>query len=115
MNIVRKTYDWVLHWADTPWGVTALFIIAFVESSFFPVPPDVLLIALCLGIPKKSFKYAAIATAGSVLGAMFGYLIGQFAWLQESGDFTPFANFFFDNIPGFTHEVYTSISQWYED
>ena len=115
MNIVKKAYNWVLHWANTPWGAMVLFIIAFMESSFFPIPPDVLLIALCLGIPAKSFKYALIATAGSVLGAMFGYGIGQYAWLQESGDFTAFATFFFDNIPGFTHEVYEKISMWYEE
>jgi membrane protein YqaA with SNARE-associated domain len=73
---MRKLYDWVLHWADTPYGTPALFILAFSESSFFPVPPDVLLIGLALAIPKKSFKYAAICTIGSVLGGMLGYLIG---------------------------------------
>lgn len=113
MNIIRKAYDWVLHWADTRWGVAALFILAFAESSFFPIPPDVLLIALCLGIPTKSFKYALIATVGSVAGAIAGYGIGHFAWL-DNGEFTAFANFFFDNIPGFTHSVYEKISVWYE-
>jgi membrane protein YqaA with SNARE-associated domain len=73
---MRKLYDWVLHWADTPYGTPALFILAFSESSFFPVPPDILLIGLALAIPKKSFKYAAICTIGSVLGGMLGYLIG---------------------------------------
>ena len=48
-NIVRRLYDWVLHWADTPYGVPALFLISFAESSFFPLPPDPLLLALCLG------------------------------------------------------------------
>lgn len=66
----------MLHWAYTPYGVPVLFIIAFAESSFFPVPPDVLLIALALSKPKKSFKYAAVCTVGSVLGGMFGYFIG---------------------------------------
>ena len=114
MNIIRKIYDWVLHWADTPWGVVALFILAFAESSFFPIPPDVLLIALCLSIPSKSFKYAAIATLGSVLGAIFGYLIGSYAWINEAGAFTSFAEFFFNNIPGFTTEVYHMIAEWYK-
>ncbi|MHC4463263.1 MAG: YqaA family protein [Planctomycetota bacterium] len=76
MRYLRKLYDWVLHWADTPYGTPALFILAFSESSFFPVPPDVLLITLALAIPKKSFKYAAICTIGSVLGGMLGYFIG---------------------------------------
>ena len=76
MRYFRKLYDWVLHWAYTPYGVPVLFILAFAESSFFPIPPDVLLIALALSLPKKSFKYAAICTAGSVLGGIFGYFIG---------------------------------------
>lgn len=76
MEYVKKLYEWVLHWADTIYAVPALFILAFVESSFFPVPPDVLLLSLALAVPKKSFRYAAVCTAGSVLGGMFGYLIG---------------------------------------
>ncbi len=60
MKIIKKMYDWVLHWAETPYAVPALFLLSFSESSFFPVPPDVLLIALAISIPKKSFRYAAI-------------------------------------------------------
>ncbi|HOJ71669.1 MAG TPA: YqaA family protein [Syntrophorhabdaceae bacterium] len=75
-NIIKRLYDWVLHWAETPYGTPALFILAFTESSFFPVPPDVLLIALCLSIPTRSFYYAFICSIGSVLGGAFGYLIG---------------------------------------
>lgn len=54
----------------------ALFLLAFAESSFFPIPPDVLLIALSLSLNKKAFKYASVCTAGSVLGGVFGYIIG---------------------------------------
>jgi membrane protein YqaA with SNARE-associated domain len=72
----RRLYDWVLSWAETPYGSWALFLLAFSESSFFPIPPDVLLIALAVAIPKKSFKYALICSFGSVLGGCFGYLIG---------------------------------------
>ncbi len=74
--MVRRLYDWVLAWAETPYGSWALFLLAFSESSFFPIPPDVLLIALAIAIPKKSFKYALICSCGSVLGGCFGYLIG---------------------------------------
>ncbi|MBI4436862.1 MAG: DedA family protein [Candidatus Omnitrophica bacterium] len=74
--MIRRLYKWVLHWAETPYGVPALFVIAFVESSFFPIPPDVLLIALAFSIPKKSFRYATVCTVGSVLGGMLGWLIG---------------------------------------
>jgi len=60
MSIIRKLYDWVLHWAETPYGTAALFILAFAESSFFPIPPDVLLIALALGARKKALYFALI-------------------------------------------------------
>ncbi len=76
MTIFKKLYDWVLQWAETPYAMPALFLLAFSESSFFPVPPDVLLIALALSLPKKAFRYAAICTFGSVLGGMAGYFIG---------------------------------------
>jgi len=74
--MLRKLYDWVLHWAETPYGSWALFIFAFAESSFFPVPPDVLLIALAISIPARALRYALICSAGSVLGGMAGYIIG---------------------------------------
>jgi len=69
-------YDWVLSWADSPHSTAALFVLAFVESSFFIVPPDVLLIALCISKQKKSFRYALVCSAGSVIGGAFGYIIG---------------------------------------
>jgi membrane protein YqaA with SNARE-associated domain len=78
-NWLKRLYAWVLHWADTPHGLTALVVIAFVESSFFIIPPDVLLIALCMGAPKKSFKFAAWCAVGSVAGGAFGYYIGYAA------------------------------------
>ena len=74
--MLRKIYDWVLHWAETPYGAWALFILAFTESSFFPIAPDVLLIALAVGKPEKGFQYALICSIGSVLGGCLGYLIG---------------------------------------
>jgi len=74
--MLRKIYDWVLHWADTPYGTWALFLLAFSESSFFPIAPDVLLIALAVAKPKRAFYYALICSIGSVLGGCVGYLIG---------------------------------------
>jgi membrane protein YqaA with SNARE-associated domain len=75
-NIIRRLYDWVLGWAETPYGTPALFTIAFAESSFFPVAPDILLIALDLSRPKRSFYYALLCSIASVLGGIFGYFIG---------------------------------------
>jgi membrane protein YqaA with SNARE-associated domain len=99
---MRRLYDWVLGWADHRYGAVALFAVAFAESSFFPIPPDLLLIALAVGAPLGAFRYAAICTAGSVLGGAFGYLLGsqffdlvgeplvrfysaedQYAWMQS--------------------------------
>ncbi len=67
---------WVENFATKPYAGLALFLIAFTESSFFPIPPDVLLIAIALLRPELSFRYALICSVGSVLGGMFGYLIG---------------------------------------
>jgi len=72
----RKLYNWVLYWAETPYGAWALFFLALCESFFFPIPPDVLLIALAVAISRKSFYYALICSLGSVLGGCIGYLIG---------------------------------------
>ncbi len=74
---LRRLYDWTIHWAETPYGPWALLLLAFAEASFFPIPPDVLLIAMALGAPKKSFRYAGICLAGSVVGGCAGYLIGM--------------------------------------
>ena len=76
MKFLKSLYDWVLSWADSKYGTLALFLVAFCESSFFIVPPDILLIALAVSKPKRSFYYALISTIGSVLGGMFGYFIG---------------------------------------
>jgi len=74
---IRRVKAWVEGYAEKPHAAWALFIIAFTESSFFPIPPDVLLIAIAVVTPRKAFKYALICSAGSVLGGMFGYLIGK--------------------------------------
>ena len=74
--MLRRLYDWVLHWAATPYGTWALFLLAFAESSFFPIPPDVLLIAMCVARPQRSFKFALVCSLGSILGGCLGYLIG---------------------------------------
>jgi membrane protein YqaA with SNARE-associated domain len=76
LRLLRKLYDWTVHWADTKYARYALFAIAFAESSFFPIPPDVLLIAMVISDAKKWLVNALICTAGSVCGALLGYLIG---------------------------------------
>ncbi len=115
MKLIRKIYDWVLHWAETPYGPVALFLLAFAESSFFPVPPDALLIALVLGARKKAFRLAANCTTASVLGALLGFGIGYFAWWNNPGEFSDIANFFFANIPGFTEELFYNVKDMYDE
>jgi membrane protein YqaA with SNARE-associated domain len=76
----RRLYDWVIHWSHTTHAQTALFVLSFAESSFFPVPPDVLLAAMSLGAPRKWFRFALICSIASILGGCLGYLIGMFLW-----------------------------------
>jgi membrane protein YqaA with SNARE-associated domain len=73
----RALYDWTMHWADTSWSLTALFLISLAESSFFPVPPDVLLIAIVAANTRRWLTAAALCTAGSLVGAVVGYYIGS--------------------------------------
>lgn len=112
MNIVKRLYDWMLSWGDSRWGALALFLFAFAESSFFPIPPDVLLIALCLGAVARSFRFAAICTAGSILGAMVGYAIGYFVWQNAAGEYTALAHFFFNHV--FSVEAFEKVGALYD-
>lgn len=114
MKWLRNLYDWVLSWAESSYGNLALFILAFIESIFFPVPPDVLLIALALGKAGRSFHFAAVCSVASVLGALVGYSLGYYAWIAPNGEFTGFAQFFFHNIPGFTEGLYYQIKELFD-
>ena len=76
MKALRILYDWTLSLAETRYALLVLIIVAFVESSFFPIPPDVLLIPIILAAPSRAFLVAGIATFASVAGGAFGYYIG---------------------------------------
>lgn len=105
-GMIRRLYDWVLSWADTPYGTPALFILSFAESSFFPIPPDVLQIALSAGKPRRAFWYATVSLVASVFGAVLGYYIGLGFWNATK-------DFFFTWIPGFTPEVFAYVEKLY--
>ncbi len=79
-NPIRKLYFWTLHWAATRHALPALGILSFAESSFFPVPPDVLLAAICFGEPRRWLRAAFWCSTASVVGGMLGYYIGWALW-----------------------------------
>ena len=75
-TLFRRLMDWTLGGANTPYAMLALFLLAVAEASFFPIPPDILLVALAISIPGRAFRYALVCSVGSVLGGCLGYLIG---------------------------------------
>lgn len=105
---MKRLYLWVLHWADTPYGTPALLLLAVAESSFFPVPPDVLQIALSISKPRRSFFYAAVSGLGSVVGGVLGWLIGWVFWSALGG-------FFQQYVPGCTPENIEYVGRLYND
>lgn len=99
----RRLYDWVISWADKQYASYTLFLVAFTEATIFPIPPDVLLLAMALGAPKKAFKFAIICTLGSVLGALLGYYMGWGLWgMMDS--------WFYLYVPGFSETVFLELS-----
>ena len=97
----------MLGWADTPYGTPALFVLSFAESSFFPVPPDVLQIALSVARPRRSFFYAAVSTVASVTGGVFGWVIGYALWTAAVQDF------FFQYVPGVNADSFAAVRELY--
>lgn len=106
-SVFRRLYDWVLSWAETRHGPAALGVLSFAESSFFPIPPDPLLMALALGAPKRALHFAMICSVASVVGGMAGYAIGWGFWAALD-------DFFFSYVPGVTPEAFESVRALYE-
>jgi len=109
----RRLYDWVLHWAKTPYGGWALFLLSLAESSFFPVPPDVLLAPLTLGARRKWWRFALSCSLASVVGGLLGYAIGHWLWWNGQS-YSDLANFFFTHIPGVTEENFELVKGKYD-
>lgn len=102
----RKLYHWCLHLAKTPHALLALFCISFIESSVFPIPPDVILVAMCFALPKKWIKFAFWCTLASVLGGMLGYLIG-WGFYELIG--RPIVEFYHGE------KIMANLNQWYNE
>jgi membrane protein YqaA with SNARE-associated domain len=105
-NFIRRLYDWTLSLSERKTSAGWLAGISFAEASFFPIPPDVLLIPLCLGAVRKALKFALICSIASILGGITGYCIGAFAWDNT-------AQYFYDYIPGFKESGFEKIKAWY--
>jgi membrane protein YqaA with SNARE-associated domain len=105
----RRLYDWVIHFAHTPHGARALAVLSFAESSFFPVPPDVLLAPLALGAPRKWFQFATVCSIASVFGGILGYCIGAFFWTAVG----PWAFAHLGGI-GLTQANFDKFHAWYD-
>jgi len=103
--VVKRLYDYVLSWSQRKHAPYALSVLSFIEASFFPIPPDPLLLAMCLGKPGRSLRYAFLCTLFSVIGAGFGYLIGWGLW--KSVD-----SFFFNYI--LSKELFDYVKLQYE-
>ena len=104
-DLMRRLYGWVVAWADKPSAEKALGGLSFAESSFFPIPPDPLLVAMVVGAPKKWFRFATITTLASVLGGIFGYIIG---WLAIGAVMPIIINVGYE-------EAYESAVQWFAE
>ena len=116
MNFIRKIYDWVINLSKKPNGGRSLAIISFSEASFFPIPPDVLLIPLSLGNRKKSYKFALICSVFSILGAILGYYIGKVLWWNVPGiEYSSLANLFFKYVPGINDSGFMRIKYLYDN
>ncbi len=102
----RRMYEWVLSLAHRKHATTALFLLSFAESSFFPIPPDVLQIVLTLERRSRAWYYAAVSLAGSVLGGVLGYLIGWGLWEAVQG-------FFFKYV--FKEHAFERVQHLYQD
>ena len=113
-NLLKRLYDWLLRWAETPYGGPVLFVWAFAESSFFPLPPDALLIALVLGARSKALHFAGVTSIASVMGGIAGYLIGHYLWWSGPGVFSGTAQFFFTHVPGFSAAQFARVQELYD-
>jgi membrane protein YqaA with SNARE-associated domain len=107
-NLLKRLYNWTISWAETPYSMVALVIVAFAESSFFPIPPDVLLIPMVFAMPRRWWLIAGVCTLSSTVGGIFGWLIGHGCWELMK-------DFFFTYIPGFTPELFEVVSQKYQE
>ena len=105
MKIFGWLYDRAIHWSRHPHAPRYLVGLTFAESSFFPVPPDVMLAPMVLARRERAWYFAALTTGASVLGGLFGYLIGMYLYAQVGERVVQFYN---------AEEAFSEIHNWFE-
>ena len=114
MQFIKNIYDWVLSLSEKKNSDYSISFLSFSESFFFPVPPDVLLIPLCLGNRRKSFYFAFLCSISSIFGGIIGYYIGKVLWWNVPGvEYSSLVNMFFKYIPGLTIDSFNNIKDLY--
>ncbi len=103
-SFIYRSKEWMEGFATRPGALLAIFLISFAESSFFPIPPDVLLIAIAIAQPKVSFKAALWCSVGSVMGGVLGYGIGYFLMESVGNSIVNFYN---------AHQVWAKVVETY--
>ena len=103
--MLKDLYNKLLEWAEHKYSINVLSVVSFIEASFFPIPPDPVLITMCLSRPRRSLWYAFICSVFSVLGAIFGYYIGLYLWSSLHG-------FFFEYL--FTEASFNYVGELYK-
>jgi membrane protein YqaA with SNARE-associated domain len=109
----KKVNNWIVYLANTKWGTFALFICAFADASFLPLPVTTFFLVLILLNRRKLYKYILFVVLGTITGALAGYTIGHYAWVKPDGEFTGVVQFLFNNIPGFSLAVYEKVQTLY--
>lgn len=112
-GFLNKTSLWTQKWSKSRYGGLVIFLSLFIDASVFPLPTTVIFITVSLIHPLRSNNNALMAVTGMVLGSIIGYTIGHFLWLLPDGNFTNFAMYFFNHIPGFTEANYLSAQNLY--
>ena len=114
MKIWFKKFNiWISDIAATKWGSLVMFLFAFADASFLPLPVTTIFLILIVLNTKKAAKQIIAVVSGTLLGATAGYFIGHFAWIKPNGEFTAMAQYLLHHIPGFSYEVYNKVHNLY--
>ena len=115
LQIFKKLYNWVLNLSNKKNSNYSISLLSLSESFFFPIPPDVLLIPLCLGNRDKALYFALLCSVSSIIGGAIGYFIGKSLWWDIPGiEYSAIANLFFDYVPGLTNDSFNHIKNLYD-